>query len=249
MIQIIPVRISADIRPGDDLAALIAAATQGVGLDLLDGDIVVVAQKIVSKSEGRIADLTQVQPSKKALNLARKNDKDARIVHLILKESKRIVRARNGVIITETRHGFICANSGVDQSNSEGAQTAILLPLDPDISASRIRRALKRYSGRNLAVIITDTFGRPFRNGQTNVAIGVAGIEPMKSYVGSGDMYGKTLRVTEIAVVDEIASAAELVMGKADRIPAVIVRGYNYKRSEKSHIKNLIRNKEKDLFR
>jgi coenzyme F420-0:L-glutamate ligase/coenzyme F420-1:gamma-L-glutamate ligase len=249
LIQIIPVRISTDIRPGDDLAALIAAAAQEVGLDLLDGDIVVVAQKIVSKSEGRIVDLTQVKPSKKALDLAKKNDKDARIVQLILKESKRIVRAKNGVIIAETRHGFICANSGVDQSNSEGEQTAILLPLDPDASASSIRRALKKNSGRNLAVIITDTFGRPFRNGQTNVAIGVAGIEPLKSYVGSEDMYGKTLRVTEIAIVDEIASAAELVMGKADRIPAVIVRGYDYEKSEKSRIKNLIRNKKKDLFR
>ena len=249
MIQIIPIRISADVSPGDNLAAMIGRGCQDQGIDILEGDIIVVAQKIVSKSEGRIVHLDKVVPSRKAKSIAKANQKDPRLVELILQESTRIVRIRRGVIITETHHGFVCANSGIDQSNAKDESTAILLPLDPDKSASRIRNDLLKDYSRQVAVIITDTFGRPFRNGQTNVAIGIAGIAPMKSYVGKSDMYGKILRVTEIAIVDEISSAAELVMGKSDRVPAVIVRGLEYEYSPKATIKSLLRNRKKDLFR
>jgi coenzyme F420-0:L-glutamate ligase/coenzyme F420-1:gamma-L-glutamate ligase len=164
-----------------------------------------------------------------------------------------MIRHSNGVIIVETRHGFICANAGVDQSNVEDSVNhAVLLPVDADASANKIRESLReKTAGKDFAVIITDTFGRPFREGQTNIAIGIAGIDPIKSYVGSADMYGKKLRVTEIAVVDEIASAAELAMGKLERVPVVIIRGYKYQKPKKenSAISKLIRPKEKDLFR
>lgn len=249
MIQIIPVRISADIKPGDDLATIIILGIKESGIEILDGDIIVVAHKIVSKAEGRIVDLADVKISRKARILARTNSKDAKLLEVILQESRRTVRARDGVVITETRHGFVCANSGVDQSNVQGKSSVVLLPLDPDSSASRIRKKLQEKYHKSVSVIITDTFGRPFRNGQTNVAIGVAGIEPIKSYIGSLDMYGRKLRVTEIAVVDEIASAAELVMGKAEKIPVAIVRGYISEGSRKSRINSLIRKKEEDLFR
>jgi coenzyme F420-0:L-glutamate ligase/coenzyme F420-1:gamma-L-glutamate ligase len=249
LIKIIPVRISADILPGDNLAAMIGRGCLDHGIDILEGDIIVVAQKIVSKSEGRIVHLDKVAPSRKAKSLAKANRKDPRLVELILQESIRMVRMRNGVIITETRHGFVCANSGIDQSNAKDESTAILLPVDPDRSASNIRKDLIKIHGRQVAVIITDTFGRPFRNGQTNVAIGIAGIAPMKSYIGKSDMYGKILRVTEIAIVDEVSSAAELVMGKSDRVPVVIVRGCEFEFSVKATIKSLLRKRKKDLFR
>ena len=218
-------------------------------VQIQDRDIVVVSQKIVSKAEGRTVDLAKIRPSKKAISLARSRRKDPRLVEIILRESRQVVRARNGVLITETHHGFVCANSAVDQSNVRGESVALLLPLNPDKSAARIRNAITRRSGRDVAVIIADTFGRPFRNGQTNVAIGVSGMDPIMSYVGSKDMYGKTLRVTEIAVADEIASAAELVMGKAIRVPVAIVRGYDFKFASKASVQSLVRNKERDLFR
>jgi coenzyme F420-0:L-glutamate ligase/coenzyme F420-1:gamma-L-glutamate ligase len=219
------------------------------GIEILDRDIIVVAQKVVSKAEGRIVGLDSVKPSRRAKNLAKANRKDPRVVEVILQESRRLVRAHNGIIITETHHGFVCANSGVDQSNAKDEFTAILLPLDPDKSASRIRKSLLRMLGKQVAVVVTDTFGRPFRNGQTNVAIGVAGILPLKSYIGKSDMYGKTLRVTEIAIVDEISSAAELVMGKANRVPVAIVRGCEFEQERKASIGPLLRDKSKDLFR
>jgi coenzyme F420-0:L-glutamate ligase/coenzyme F420-1:gamma-L-glutamate ligase len=237
-----------DIKPGDDLAEIIFAAAEKSGIDILEGDILVVAQKVVSKSEGRIVDLAGVKPSKRAVAMGKTHKKDPRLVEIILKESKRIVRARKGVIITETSHGFICANSGVDQSNA-GDDRAVLLPVDPDLSAARIRKSLLKDRAKKIAVVITDTFGRPFRNGQTNVAIGVAGLKPIRSYVGTADMYGKKLRVTEIAVADELASAAELVMGKADRIPAAIVRGYAFETAGNRGVESLLRKKERDLFR
>jgi coenzyme F420-0:L-glutamate ligase/coenzyme F420-1:gamma-L-glutamate ligase len=248
LIQVIPIRIRGEIRRGDDLAAKIFAAAENAGTALVDGDILVVAHKAVSKAEGRIVDLTKVKPSKRALGMAREHQKDPRLLEIILKESRRIVRARKGVIIAETRHGFVCANAGVDQSNVMEDQ-AVLLPLDPDRSASQLRQGiLKRYN-KIVSVVITDTFGRPFRNGQTNVAIGVSGIDPIKSYIGTSDMYGKKLRVTEIAVADEISSAGELVMGKSDWVPAAIVRGYEYSGSRKSSSRPLLRKREQDLFR
>lgn len=245
MIQIIPVRISPGVRPHDELDVIVLEAA---GQEIQDGDVLAVAHKIVSKAEGRIVSLADVEPSAKAMKMAKEHGKDPRIMELILKESVQILRAKNGIIVSETRQGLVCANAGVDQSNVEG-DSAVLLPVDPDRSASRLRDAVKKKAGKEIAVVITDTFGRPFREGQANVAIGVAGISPIKSYIGSRDMYGRKLRVSEIAVADEIASAAELVMGKAQGVPIAIIRGYKFEKAAKSSAKSLQRSRERDLFR
>jgi coenzyme F420-0:L-glutamate ligase/coenzyme F420-1:gamma-L-glutamate ligase len=249
-IQVIPVRVLRDVRPGDDLHNLILRSLKGNNIVLKNGDIIVIAQKIVSKAEGQIINLSSLTPSAFAIRIAKKFRKDPRTIELVLRQSKNIIKISNGIIISETKQGFICANAGVDQSNimnSEG--TALLLPVDPDASAKGIMHVLKEKTNREIAVIITDSFGRPFRNGQTNVAIGVAGINPIRSYIGEEDMYGKKLKVTEIAVVDELASAAELVMGKSRRIPIAVIRGFDYVRNENALIDGLIREREKDLFR
>jgi len=247
MIQVIPVRISADVEPLDDLGVLVIEAIRQNHEEICNGDIVVVAQKIVSKAENRIVNLGRIKPSKKAIIMAKEHRKDPRIIELILQESVQIVRAKKGIIVSETKHGFVCANAGIDQSNVKG-DVAVLLPVDPDLSASKLKDAIKRKTGKDVAVVITDTFGRTFREGQTNVAIGIAGIKPIKSYIGSRDMYGRKLKVTEIAIVDEIAPAAELVMGKANGVPVVIVRGLEFEKA-RSSINALIRPKERDLFR
>jgi coenzyme F420-0:L-glutamate ligase / coenzyme F420-1:gamma-L-glutamate ligase len=248
LIQITSIRISDDIRPYNDLNTMILAAISHSQIEIQNDDILVVTHKIVSKAEGRIVDLARVKPSTKAIRMAGEHDKDPRVMELILNESTQILRAKNGIIISETKHGFVCANAGVDQSNVEG-DTAVLLPVAPDESASRLQDAVKKTVDKEIAVVITDTFGRTFRNGQTNVAIGIAGINPIKSYIGTYDMYGRKLRVTEIAVADEIASAAELVMGKAEGTPVAIVRGYKFEKSSRSSVKSLLRAKERDLFR
>lgn len=248
MIQITSIRISDDTKLYSDLSAAILEAIADSQIKIQNGDILVVTHKIVSKAEGRIVDLASIKPSTKAISMAKEHDKDPRVMELILMESTQILRAKNGIIISETKHGFVCANAGVDQSNVEG-DTAVLLPVAPDESAGRIQEAVKKKIGKEIAVIITDTFGRSFRNGQTNVAIGVAGINPIKSYIGTYDMYGRKLRVTEIAVADEIASAAELVMGKAEGTPVAIVRGYIFEKVSKTSVKSLLRAKERDLFR
>ena len=248
MIQITSIRISDDLRLYNDLNTMILAAISHNQTEIQDDDILVVTHKIVSKAEGRIVDLASVKPSTKAIRMAEEHDKDPRVMELILNESTQILRAKNGIIISETKHGFVCANAGVDQSNVEG-DTAVLLPVAPDESASRLQDAVKKNVGKEIAVVITDTFGRTFRNGQTNVAIGIAGINPIKSYIGTYDMYGRKLRVTEIAVADEIASAAELVMGKAEGTPVAIIRGYNFEKTSKSSVKSLLRAKERDIFR
>jgi coenzyme F420-0:L-glutamate ligase / coenzyme F420-1:gamma-L-glutamate ligase len=248
LIQITSIRVSNDIRLYNDLSAMILAAISHSQIEIQNDDILVVTHKIVSKAEGRVIDLASIKPSTKAIRMAKEHDKDPRIMELILNESTQILRAKNGIIISETKHGFVCANAGVDQSNVEG-DTAVLLPVAPDESASRLQDAVKKKVGKEIAVVITDTFGRTFRNGQTNVAIGIAGINPIKSYIGTYDMYGRKLRVTEIAVADEIASAAELVMGKAEGTPVAIVRGYNFERASRSSVKSLLRAKERDLFR
>ncbi len=248
MIQITSIRISDDTKLYSDLSAAILEAIADSQIKIQNGDILVVTHKIVSKTEGRIVDLARIKPSTKAIRMAKEHDKDPRLMELILKESIQILRAKNGIIISETKHGFVCANAGVDQSNVEGDK-AVLLPVAPDESASRIQDAVKKKIGKEIAVIITDTFGRTFRNGQTNVAIGIAGINPIKSYIGTYDMYGRKLRVTEIAVADEIASAAELVMGKAEGTPVAIVRGYIFEKASKTSVKSLLRAKERDLFR
>lgn len=232
----------------NDLSVIILEAIDRSQIEIQNGDILVVTHKIVSKAEGRVVELDSIEPSTKAINMAKEHDKDPRIMELILRESSQILRAKDGIIISETRHGFVCANAGVDQSNVKG-DTAVLLPLAPDESADRIRHAVKKKVGKEVAVIITDTFGRTFRNGQTNVAIGIAGINPIKSYIGTYDMYGRKLRVTEIAVADEIASASELVMGKAENTPVAMIRGYNFEKTSKASIKSLIRAKDRDLFR
>lgn len=248
MIQITSIRISDDTRLYSDLSAAILEAIADSQIKIQNGDILVVTHKIVSKAEGRIVDLACIKPSTKAIRMAKEHDKDPRVMELILKESIQILRAKNGIIISETKHGFVCANAGVDQSNVEGDK-AVLLPVAPDESARRIQDAVKKKIGKEIAVIITDTFGRTFRNGQTNVAIGIAGINPIKSYIGTYDMYGRKLRVTEIAVADEIASAAELAMGKAEGTPVAIVRGYIFEKASKTSVKSLLRAKERDLFR
>jgi coenzyme F420-0:L-glutamate ligase / coenzyme F420-1:gamma-L-glutamate ligase len=248
LIQITPIRISNEIVLHNDLSVIILDAIDRDQIEIQNGDILAVTHKIVSKAEGRVVELDSIKPSTKAVSMAKEHDKDPRIMELILKESSQILRAKDGIIISETRHGFVCANAGVDQSNVKG-DTAVLLPLAPDESADRILHAVKKKVGKEVAVIITDTFGRTFRNGQTNVAIGIAGINPIKSYIGTYDMYGRKLRVTEIAVADEIASASELVMGKAEGTPVAIIRGYDFEKASKASIKSLIRAKNRDLFR
>jgi coenzyme F420-0:L-glutamate ligase/coenzyme F420-1:gamma-L-glutamate ligase len=232
----------------NDLSVIILEAIDRSQIEIQNGDILVVTHKIVSKAEGRVVELDSIEPSTRAINMAKEHDKDPRIMELILRESSQILRAKDGIIISETRHGFVCANAGVDQSNVKG-DTAVLLPLAPDESADRVRHAVKKKVGKEVAVIITDTFGRTFRNGQTNVAIGIAGINPIKSYIGTYDMYGRKLRVTEIAVADEIASASELVMGKSESTPVAIIRGYTFGKTSKASIKSLLRAKDRDLFR
>ena len=240
--QIIPLHIEKEIEPSDDLSELILMSS-----DLHDGDILVVAQKIVSKQEGRIVDLSTVTPSLLSEGISSQYQKDPRITELILSETKRIVRMQNEIIIVETNNGIICANAGVDESNvKEGYAT--LLPINSDISAQTIRNKIREQTNKNVAVIISDTFGRPFRMGQTNCAIGISGLNPILNYAGTLDSFGKILRITEIAVADELSSAAELVMGKALKCPVAIIRDYSFK-IEDHLIDELIRPENEDLFK
>lgn len=244
-LEIIPVHIENEIKPGDNLIELMLASK--AGSSLRDGDILVFTQKIISKQEGRIVNLSNVKPTLLAIGIGSEYRKDPRIVQLILDQSKRIVRMRNGIIISETVHGFICANAGVDESNVEEGY-ATLLPNDADTSAETLRNQVKEKTGKNIAVIISDTFGRPFRQGQTNVAVGISGIVSVLDYVGEKDTFGRTLRVTSIAIVDEICSATELVMGKSLHVPISIVRNYPFD-DAKNTINDLIRPRSEDLFR
>lgn len=246
-IRVIPVPGLPEVSGGDDVSALIMQALRRAELSLADGDILVVAQKIVSKAEGRVVPLDSIEPSPRASEWARSFEKDPRVVEVVLRESKRIVRMERGVLISETEHGFVCANAGVDTSNvMEG--TVTLLPGDPDASARRIRSALESAFGVRLAVIVSDTFGRPWREGLVNVALGVSGIAPLIDYRGQPDSHGRPLKVTVMAIADELASAAELVMKKSEGIPAAIVRGFDYESREATGIE-LLRNPELDLFR
>ena len=246
-IRIIPLEGIPEVREGDDLLGLILkAAEAGPGIE--SGDVVVVTQKIVSKAEGRVVSLDSVTPSPEAERLAVETEKDPRLVELILRESTRIVRQSGPILITETKHGFVCANAGIDASNVGPEGLVSLLPEDPDRSAAAIRAAIRGRMGVDVAVIITDTFGRAWREGHTNVAIGVAGMRPFADYVGQMDPHGYELRVSTLAVADELAAAAELVQGKLDGVPVAIVRGYAYPRGEGS-ARELVREAEKDLFR
>ncbi len=239
-----------EVKRGDDLGSMLADASTAQGTPLMPRDVLVVTQKIVSKAEGRVLDLRTITPSALALDFARRWEKDARAVEVALAESIRVVRMDNGVLITETKHGFVCANSGVDASNvGTGSQDfVVLLPEDPDASAHRIRERLREVTRFEIAVIVSDTFGRPWREGAGNVAIGVAGIEPLWDYRGERDNDGRELHSTVIAVGDEIAAARELVTNKLARVPAAIVRGYAYIAGE-SGIAPVIRERDKDLFR
>ena len=237
-----------EVHEGDDVGAMVAKGAAGGGSPIEAGDVVVVTQKIVSKAEGRVVLLSDVTPSAFAEQIAERYDKDPRLVEVVLRESSRVVRMDQGVIITETRHGFICANSGVDQSNVETHGEVALLPVDPDESASAIMAAIAREAGADVAVIISDTFGRPWREGCTDVAIGVAGMDPLVDYRGVSDPAGHELRATVIAAADELAAAADLVMGKLDRVPAAIVRGYVYQPGD-AGASALVRPPEGDLFR
>jgi coenzyme F420-0:L-glutamate ligase / coenzyme F420-1:gamma-L-glutamate ligase len=221
-ISITPLEGIPEVEAGDDLVALLADAAERAG-GLEDADVVVVAQKIVSKAEGRVVRMDEIEPSERALELA--DDRDPRHVEAILRESAHVVRVRPPLIIAETRHGFICASAGVDASNAKGAGTLVLLPLDPDGSAAGIRAGLLERLGRDVGVIVSDSFGRPFRQGTTDVALGAAGITPLLDLRGVRDSVGYELQATQIAVADELAGAAELVLGKTNAIPAAVIRG------------------------
>jgi coenzyme F420-0:L-glutamate ligase/coenzyme F420-1:gamma-L-glutamate ligase len=247
-VRIVPLRGIPDVRPGDDLVQLLTAALAPHG-GLADGDVLVVTQKIVSKAEGRLIDPHSVAPSAFAEQVAQMGRKDAQHQEVVLRETKRIVRMANGVLICETHHGLICANAGVDESNVDGQGLLCLLPVDPDASAARLRDALAAAAGRQAAVIISDTFGRPWREGQVNVAIGAAGLEVLADYTGINDAYGYLMQASKIAVADELAAAAELVMGKIDQVPAALIRGYRFTPSESSTAAALIRDARFDLFR
>ncbi len=249
VLQIFPVKGIPDVSKGDNLARLVVNKFRESGNEIRRGDIIIIAQKIVSKAEGRIVPLDRVRPSPFASEIANEADKDPRHVEIILRESTKIVRMKSGHLITETRHGLVCANSGVDMSNvSRDLNIVTLLPVDPDKSAAGIRGAIKKLTGQDVPVIITDTFGRAWRLGHVNFAIGVSGMKPIRDYRGTRDMYRHVLRVTEMAVADELAAAAELVMNKADRVPAAVVRGYAFRKANGS-ASELVRPEELDLFR
>jgi coenzyme F420-0:L-glutamate ligase/coenzyme F420-1:gamma-L-glutamate ligase len=237
-----------EVKPDDDLASLIAHAVRAQGDELRDGDVLAVAQKIVSKSEGRIVRLDDVTPSARAIAMANEAGKDPRQLEVVLGETAKIVRWAHGVLISETRHGFVCANAGVDRSNAGAPDTVILLPLDPDASAARLRDAIRERTGATVSVVVTDTFGRAWREGHMNVAIGIAGLPALKRYVGQFDPEGYELRVTEIAIADEVAAAAELVMGKLDRCPVAIVRGLVMNEPAET-ARDYVRPADRDLFR
>jgi len=241
-LEIIPIKTQREIGVDVNLVDLILESSE-----INDGDVLVFSQKIVSKNEGRMLSLSSVNPSLLANGIASSYGKDPRLIELILSESERIVRMENGIIIVKTKHGFVCANAGIDESNVQDGY-ATLLPKDPDKSASLLKERIEQKTGKNIAVIISDTFGRPFRLGQTDVAIGIAGLEPILDYNGKPDTFGKIMRVTAIAVADEICSASELVMGKVEKCPIAIVRNYNYNFSN-AKIQKLLRSEHDDLFR
>ncbi|MGD0670954.1 MAG: coenzyme F420-0:L-glutamate ligase [Candidatus Binatus sp.] len=236
------------LKAGDDLAALIAGRLDATGFRLEPGDILVVCQKVVSKAEGRVVNLKDFEPSEFARNYASRWEKDPRAIEIVLRQTNRIVRNDRGVLIVETGPGWVCANAGVDESNSLEDDRAILLPEDPDASARRLRDQIRRRLDVTVAVLITDTFGRPWRDGLTEVCLGIAGMNPMLDLRGTADLGGRELHHTVVAIADEIASAAGLLMEKAGAVPAVVVRGYEYEPFEGS-AKVLIRPAEADLFR
>ena len=224
-LQIIPIHLKNDIRPADNLVELLLSSSKST---FENGDILVVSQKIISKHEGRVVNIESIIPSELSIGIASAYDKDPKLVQAILSESERIVRMEHGVIIVQTKHGFVCANAGIDESNVENGY-ATLLPNNSDKSAQEIRLKILQQTGKKIAVIISDTFGRPFRMGQTDHAIGVSGMDTILHYEGTSDTFGKLLRVTATAIVDELCSAAELVMGKTKKTPAAIIKNFEFK--------------------
>lgn len=247
-LRLIPIPFADEIRPGDSIADKLLESLRRQRFNLLPGDILVVKHKIISKSEGRLVDLSTVQPTAESVDWARQVNLDARVIELALQESRSVIRRKNGVLITETRHGFLCANSGIDVSNVDGGGHALLLPEDPDRSARRLRSALKKRLGQDIPVIITDSFGRPWREGLTEFAIGVAGMKSLRDDRGRRDPHGYKLKASVEAVADELSCAAGLVCGKLSRTPACIVRGFRYEAGAGS-VRDLLRCPATDLFR
>src|SRR6266567_3441728 len=247
-IRVIPVFSTQEIHRGDDLIEKLRAELRHQKMSLRNGDVLVVKHKIISKTEEQMVELESVKPSRMARSWARQSGADARVVELALQESERIVRKKHGVLITQTRQGLVCANSGVDASNVDGGHSAVLLPRDPDRSAARLRSQIRRQIGVTVAVIISDSFGRPWREGLTEVAIGVAGMKPLLDYRGKRDSHGYKLRASYEAVADELACAAGLVCGKLNRTPVCVVRGFKYE-AGRGNARELIRPKENNLFR
>jgi coenzyme F420-0:L-glutamate ligase/coenzyme F420-1:gamma-L-glutamate ligase len=248
-IQIIGVEKLPIIKKGDNIAELVCNAAEKQGTPIQNGDVLVITHVFVSRAEGNVVNLDEVVPSEFAKTIAKQSDKDPALVEVVLRESKSIIRMGDGKLITESKHGFICANSGVDRSNVLGERNVALLPEDPDRSAQKIRTEVKKLTGYNVGVIVSDTHGRPLRDGETNVAVGVAGLKPIRDRRGEKDLFGYVLRVKRTAVADELASAAELVIGQADEgIPVAIIRGYKFRRARTAKATELIRSREKDLF-
>jgi coenzyme F420-0:L-glutamate ligase/coenzyme F420-1:gamma-L-glutamate ligase len=249
-IQVFAVENLPLIEKGDNLGKLIAEAAKKQNNPIQEKDIIVVTHVVVSKAEGNVIDLNKVKPSDRAKEIAQKTNKDPALVQVILQETKDIVRVGQNSIITETVSGIICANAGVDRSNVSGARNVVPLPKNPSVSAENIRKEIKRLAGADVAVIISDTHGRPFRLGEINVAVGVAGFKPIRDRRGEKDLFGYVLRIKQTAIADELSSAAELVIGQANEgIPAAIIRGYNYQKDENASATSLTRAKERDLFR
>jgi coenzyme F420-0:L-glutamate ligase/coenzyme F420-1:gamma-L-glutamate ligase len=248
VIQTIAIEGLPIIKAGDNLARLICEAAKRQGSPIQNSDIVVVTHVVVSRAEGRVIDLNEVVPSEFAKNIAGQC-KDPAFVEVVLREAKSIVRMVDGKLVTETKHGLVCANSGVDRSNVPGERKVVLLPDNSDLSARKIRKEIKRLTGCDAAVIISDTHGRPIRRGEINVAIGVSGIKPIRDRRGEKDLFGYIMRIKQTAVADELSSAAELVIGQTNEaVPAAIIRGYDYPRSESAKATGLMRPKEKDIF-
>jgi coenzyme F420-0:L-glutamate ligase/coenzyme F420-1:gamma-L-glutamate ligase len=248
-VEVYPVTGLPIIKAGDDLAVMIVQAAEQQGTPIQDGDVVVATHVIVSRSEGNVVDLNTVIPSEFAKTFAKKTDKDPRLVEVVLCESKSIIRMQDGKLITETKQGIVCANSGVDQSNVSGNSVVALLPKNADTSAKMLRKKIGELTSKNVAVIVSDTHGRPLRQGEINIAIGTAGLEPLRDRRGEKDLFGYTIRIKRTAIADELSSAAELVMGQTNEaVPAAIIRGYNYPKSESANAKVLIRSPKEDMF-
>jgi coenzyme F420-0:L-glutamate ligase/coenzyme F420-1:gamma-L-glutamate ligase len=249
-VKIIAVENLPLIKEGDNIAGLVCNAAKKQNTPIQERDVIVITHVAVSKAEGNVVNLDEVAPSERAKEIARQTSKEPELVEVILRETKEIVRIGPNSIITETKNGIVCANAGVDRSNIEGERNVVLLPKNPEVSAQNIRKEIKKLTGCDVAVIVSDTHGRPFRMGEINVAIGVAGIKPIRDRRGEKDLFGYVLRVKQTAVADELASAAELVIGQANEgIPVAIIRGYKHQQTENAAAAELTRPREKDLFR